>query len=71
MNETTRRVVICLTRVLLPAPLAALHAAENPLTVEPRRLQDIAVLETIVDGETVYRKGDTEEHPGTSHLNHP
>lgn len=30
--------------------------AENPVTVEPRRLKDIAVLETIVGGETVYRK---------------
>jgi hypothetical protein len=32
--------------------------AENPLKVEPRRLRDIAVLETIVGGETVYRKQD-------------
>jgi hypothetical protein len=32
--------------------------AENPVKVESRRLKDIAVLETIVGGETVYRKQD-------------
>jgi predicted amidohydrolase YtcJ len=30
--------------------------AENPLTVEPARLKDIAVLETIVGGKSMYRK---------------
>jgi predicted amidohydrolase YtcJ len=28
--------------------------AENPLTVEPMRLKDIAVIETIVDGQTAF-----------------
>jgi len=30
--------------------------AENPMTVPPERLKDIAVLETFVGGESVYRK---------------
>jgi len=30
--------------------------AENPLTVEPMRLKDLAVLETIVGGRSVYRR---------------
>jgi predicted amidohydrolase YtcJ len=30
--------------------------AENPMIVSPERLKDIAVLETIVGGESVYQK---------------
>jgi predicted amidohydrolase YtcJ len=30
--------------------------AENPLTVEPRHIRDIPVLETIVGGESVWRR---------------
>jgi len=30
--------------------------AENPMTIPPERLKDIAVLETIVGGESVYRR---------------
>ena len=30
--------------------------AESPLTVDPVRLKDIAIVETVVGGRTVYRK---------------
>ena len=30
--------------------------AENPLTVKPERLKDIAVMETIIGGKSVYRR---------------
>jgi hypothetical protein len=31
--------------------------AENPLTVDPMRIKDISIVETIVGGQTVYRRG--------------
>ncbi|MBI2833881.1 MAG: amidohydrolase [Acidobacteria bacterium] len=33
--------------------------AENPLTIDPVRIKDIAVLETIVGGRTIYKKEGT------------
>ena len=32
--------------------------SDNPLTVDPLTLREIQVLETIVGGETVFRRGD-------------
>jgi len=30
--------------------------AENPLSIDPEKIKDIQVLETIVSGKTVYKK---------------
>jgi predicted amidohydrolase YtcJ len=37
----------------------------NPLTVDPMRIADIKVVETIKEGETVYRRAATPETAGT------
>ena len=31
--------------------------ADNPLTIDPKKIKDIKILETIVEGETVYKDG--------------
>jgi adenine deaminase len=36
----------------------------NPLTVDPASLKDIAVLETIKEGRTIFRRGQADGSPG-------